>query len=74
MNHVRSVTPVNTNKGWAVCQSNDDGSELFVMAEVFETPYTMQHAKLEADALKKHLESGGKTYARPLPSGVKVVH
>ncbi len=74
MNHIKSVTAVNTNRGWAVRQSNDDGTELFVMAEVFELPYSKQHAELEATALMRHLESGGRSYAKPLPAGVQVLH
>ncbi len=74
MNNVKSVAAVNTTRGWAVCQSNSDGTELYVIPEVYEPQYSMEHAKLEAEALKEHLESGGKTYAKPLPPGVNVLH
>lgn len=74
MNNVRSITTVNTTNGWAVCQTNSDGTALFIMHEVYETPYTEEHARVEAEALKEHLESGGKSYAKPLPPGVSVLH
>ena len=73
MNNIKSITPVNTNKGWAVCQLNDDGTELFVIPEVYEPAYTREHAQLAADSLRHHLESGGRTYAKPLPAGVTVL-
>jgi len=69
-----TITPVQTSNGWAVCQHNSDGTDLFVIPEVFEPQYTQEHARLEAETLKHHLEKGGATYAKPLPSGVRVLH
>lgn len=73
MNNIVSITAVNTTMGWAVCQRNADGTELFVIPEVYEPPYTMEHAQLAANSLSHHLENGGRTYAKPLPAGVSVV-
>ncbi len=74
MPQVKSVAPVNTTNGWAVCQSNDDGSELFVLPDIFEPRYSQEKAEAAAEALKHHLETGGRTYAKPLPPGVQVLH
>ncbi len=73
MSNVKSITTVQTSNGWAVCQSNSDGTELYVLPDVFEPRYSEAQAHLAAESLKHHLESGGKTYAKPLPAGVSVV-
>jgi hypothetical protein len=73
MNNVKSITVVNTTSGWAVCQSNADGTQLFVLPDVIEPRYTKEHAQLAADTLRHHVEGGGKSYAKPLPAGVLVV-
>lgn len=73
MNNILSITTVNTSKGWAVRQSNNDGTELFVIPEVYEPAYSMAQAQLAADSLRHHLEKGGRTYAKPLPAGVSVL-
>lgn len=72
MNNIKSITTVNTSNGWAVCQSNDDGTELFVIPDVFEPRYTPAQAQLAANSLSHHLENGGRTYAKPLPAGVSI--
>lgn len=74
MNDVKSITAVNTTSGWAVCQSNNDGTQLFVIPDIFEPPYSMEKAQLAAESLKHHLENGGRTYAKPLPAGVRVLN
>jgi len=73
MTNIKSITAVNTNKGWAVCQLNDDGSELYVIPEVYEPAYTKEHAEMAAQSLLRHLELGGRTYAKPLPAGVTIL-
>ena len=73
MSNFKSVTAVNTTNGWAVCQTNDDGTELFVLPDIFEPKLTEEHAQQAANYLRIHLEGGGKTYAKPLPDGVNVV-
>ncbi|HEY5993651.1 MAG TPA: hypothetical protein VIU46_03525 [Gallionellaceae bacterium] len=73
MNNVKSITTVNTSSGWAVRQINNDGTELYVIPDIFEPQYSMEHAQLAAESLKHHLESGGTTYAKPLPSSVRIV-
>jgi len=74
MPHAQSITPVNTNKGWAVCQHNDDGTDLFLFPEVYEPHYSQADAKLAAEHLRQHLDRGGHSYAKPLPPGVQVLH
>lgn len=74
MSNFKSVTPVNTSNGWAVCQTNDDGTELFVLPDIFEPRYSKEQAQLAANNLKHHIEAGGRTYAKPLPPGVSVLH
>lgn len=73
MNDVKSITAVNTNIGWAVRQINNDGTELFILPDIFEPRFSMEHAQLAAESLKFHLEAGGKTYAKPLPANVQVI-
>jgi hypothetical protein len=73
MSDVQSIKAVNTTRGWAVCQSNSDGTELFVMPDVFEPRFSQDHAEHAAELLRHHLETGGKTYAKPLPTGVNLV-
>ncbi len=73
MSNVKSITTVNTSNGWAVCQSNADGTQLYVLPDVFEPRYSEAQAHLAAESLKHHLEQGGKTYAKPLPAGVQLM-
>ncbi len=73
MNGVTSITTVNTSSGLAVRQINGDGSELFVLPEIYEPRYSKEQAEKVAESLKHHLDAGGKTYAKPLPAGVKVL-
>ncbi len=73
MTDFKSIAPINTSNGWAVCQTNDDGTQLFVLPEVYEPKFSPERAQLEADMLKRHIELGGRTYAKPLPAGVQVL-
>ncbi len=72
MSNVKSITTVNTTNGWAVCQTNDDGTTLYVMPEVYEPKYTAETAHSAAETLKRHLDAGGRSYAKPLPAGVSI--
>ncbi len=73
MKDVKSITAVNTTSGWAVCQSNSDGTQLFVIPEAYEPRLTQATAETAATLLQQHMEAGGRTYAKPLPAGVRVV-
>ncbi len=73
MSDFKSIIPVNTSNGWMVCQTNNDGTRLYVFPEVYEPKYSEVHAQLEADMLKRHIELGGRTYAKPLPDGVQLL-
>lgn len=72
MDSINSITTVNTSNGWAVRQVNPDGTELFILPDIFEPKYSEAHAQLVAESLRHHMENGGKTYAKPLPAGVNV--
>ncbi len=73
MSEFKSIKAVNTSNGWMVCQTNNDGSLLFVYPEVYEPRFSEARATTEADMLKRHIELGGRTYAKPLPAGVQVL-
>ncbi len=73
MGNYRSINIVNTTNGWAVRQSNDDGSELYVLPDIFEPRFSEQHAQIAADDLKRHLDAGGRSYAKALPAGVQLI-
>ncbi len=73
MSDFKSISPVNTSNGWAVCQTNNDGTQLFILPEVYEPRFSEARAETEADMLKHHIELGGRTYAKPLPAGVKLL-
>ena len=63
---IKSITVVNTAKGWAVRQRDTDGSERFVFAE---SRFTLHQAQYAADSLRRHISNGGESYAEPLTDG-----
>ncbi len=73
MAEFKTISPVNTSNGWAVCQTNNDGTQLFVLPEVYEPRFSQERATTEADMLKRHIELGGRTYAKPLPAGIQLL-
>ncbi len=73
MSDFKSIGAVNTSNGWAVCQTNNDGTQLFVLPEVYEPKFSQERAHTEAEMLKRHIELGGRTYAKPLPTGIQVL-
>ncbi len=73
MGDIQSISPVNTSNGWAVCQTNNDGTRLFVLPEVYEPRFSQERAQTEADMLRRHIELGGRTYAKPLPASVQIL-
>ncbi len=73
MSDFKTISAVNTSNGWAVCQINNDGSQLFVLPEVYEPRFSQERAITEVDMLKRHIELGGKTYAKPLPAGIQLL-
>lgn len=73
MNDFKTISTVNTSNGWVVCQTNDDGTRLYVYPEVFEPRFSEAHAQHAAEMLKRHIELGGRTYAKPLPDSIQLL-
>ena len=67
---IKSITTINTAAGWIVRQRNKDGTELFIGCEGAGQRYTMHQAEMAADSLRRHIATGGDTYAvEPTPAG-----
>jgi hypothetical protein len=69
----KSIGAVKTSNGWAVCQTNNDGSMLYVFPEVYEPRFSEVHAQHAAEMLQRHIELGGRSYAKALPEGVMLL-
>lgn len=68
------IDTVNTSHGWAArLRDLKSPGYTYVLAERPGVKYTMQQAQLAAEALRRHLNNGGDSYARPLPGGVTIL-